>query len=147
MSTLVASWEQALPGWGQAFNSLLLEQGAMDRIEQCVPSSGGSRQEGDLRDADGALYVLPENQPAVYLWLYHLCEQWDRDGFGNIVAFRSGIALEFARELAARDHTLLPLRLVEDIAVIARTAMPLLQKHQQEQSKRIERQQKNRRRA
>lgn len=131
MTSQAAMWEEALPGWGEAFRSLLDNQGAMDAVERPQRAIAVTLQEGEIRDEDGAFYVLPENEPAVYLWLFHLCQQWDRDAFGNILGFRSGVALEFARELAAKDSELQPLRLVEDVSVIASTALPLLQEHQQ----------------
>lgn len=131
MTATAAAWEEALPGWGDALRSLLDDQATMDAMERPQRAAAITLQEGDFRAEDGALYVLPENEPAVYLWLFHLNQQWDRDAFGNILGFRSGVALEFARELAAKDPDLQPLRLVEDLAVIAATACPLLQEHQQ----------------
>lgn len=131
MTSTAAAWEEALPGWGDALRSLLDDQGAMDAVERPQRAMAGTLQEGEIRDEEGAFYVLPENEPAVYLWLFHLCQQWDRDAFGNILGFRSGVALEFARELAARDPEIQTLRLVEDLSVIAATACPLLLEHQQ----------------
>lgn len=131
MTAQVAVWEEALPGWGDAFRSLLDQQNAMETIERPQRTMVTSLQEGDIRGDDGTFYVMPENEPAVYLWLFHLCQQWDRDAFGKILGFRSGVALEFARELAAKDPELQALRLVEDVSVIAGTAMPLLLEHQE----------------
>lgn len=136
MTLQAAMWEEALPGWGETFRSLLDDQVAMETIERPQRSIAPPLQEGEIRDEDGAFYVLPENEPAVYLWLFHLCQQWDRDAFGNILGFRSGVALEFARELAGRDSDLQPLRLVEDVSVIASTALPLLLEHQRAESDR-----------
>lgn len=142
MTSQAAMWEEAAPGWGEVFRSLLDDQAAMDAIERPQRAMVATLQEGDIRAADGTLYVMPENEPAVYLWLFHLCQQWDRDAFGNILGFRSGVALEFARELAARDRDLQPLRLVEDVSVIASTAFPLLQAHQQATAEREAEQQR-----
>lgn len=82
---------------------------------------------GELRDPAGDLWVRPENEPATYLWAVHLADQWQRSLFGDPIAFRADVALQFARELAAQDATLRPLALAESLQVIAGAALPLLQ--------------------
>ena len=85
---------------------------------------------GDFNE-DGDLYVWPENQPAVSLWLL-IGDQWRRAGLeGQPVAFEMGIALEYAREMAKVDETIQVIELTQKIRYLSSCVLEIMDKRRQ----------------
>jgi hypothetical protein len=85
---------------------------------------------GNDLNEDGDLYIWPENQPAVTLWLL-IGDQWRRAGMDGIpVAFDMGVALEYAREMARMDSSLQVLPLTQRIRFIATCVLTAMRERQ-----------------
>jgi hypothetical protein len=78
------------------------------------------------RNARGELLILPENLPAVLVWL-QTGNQWHRVGMeGEPVAHDARAALEYARALQEEDPTVRPWRVAADVQVIAAEVLGLM---------------------
>lgn len=120
--------------WGEAFRQMLAEHDAV--LAQA--SAPRARPRGV---EDGPVWIFPENQPAAALWLIVGASAFDVGWDGSWTTTRSGLLLEFARELCREDDTLKPLALVQQMQTIADTVRPLQHEQVAEQQRRDKAQQ------
>lgn len=120
------------PEWSEAFRQMLAEHDAV-LAHATAPRPRPAQDE--------PVWIFPENQPAAALWHIVGASAFDVGWDGSWTTTRSGLLLEFARELCREDDALKPLMLVQQMQAIADTVRPLQHEQVAEQQRRDKAQQ------